>query len=116
MTDLEQQILNEAKAGIAESIKKELTGYNKPLSTLTSKVLEEYEPQLRSIFKKSMDKIINDPSFEKEIHSALNHKVAKVLVSQLEGSVDKAVNAIKNDPMMKSRMILAIERIIEEPQ
>lgn len=113
---LEEQILSQAKSAVSKSINKELTGYNKPLTNLTEKVIDKHKDELFGIFDRAFSKVISNESFEKEVHSAFNHKIARVLVSQLEGSVDKAVNAIKNNPKMKARMILAIEEIIESPK
>ena len=38
---MEKEILQTAKAAISEAIVKELTGYNKPLSKLTERVIED---------------------------------------------------------------------------
>ena len=41
------------------------------------------------------------------------NKLAEMLVGQMSGHVEKAVNRVRQDPTLKAKMILAIEDIIE---
>lgn len=114
MSDLENQILNQVKVSIAKSIDSELTGYNKPLSKLTEKVIEKNSDELRKTIEESFLSVIRSDEFKDTILEEFKHKVSKILVSQLVGHVDQAVSKIKQDPTVKAKMIVAINNIINE--
>jgi hypothetical protein len=48
------------------------------------------------------------------VQEEFQRKVEKNLVGKLEGSVEKAADALRQNPAMKSRMILAVENIVNE--
>jgi hypothetical protein len=56
----------------------------------------------------------NDKQFEKAVKEEFQHRVAKSLVGKLEGTVDKAVDAIRQNQTLRAEMILAIEKIIKK--
>ena len=62
----------------------------------------------------AMGEAIKDNNFKESIKSAFYHKVSRGLIEGLTGSVDKAINAFKQDPTIKAKMVLAIETIINE--
>ena len=113
MTDLEKQILQTAQTSVNAAIKEGLTGYNSPLTKMVHKVVEEHDSQLHSVMKEAFGSVIETKDFKSACVSAFQHKLAKTMVSKLEGSVEKAVNSIRQDPTLRAKMILAIERIIE---
>lgn len=113
MTDLEKQILGQVQGSIAKAIDSELVGYNKPLNKLAEKVVEENFDEVYDIMNKAFKAVVRTEEFEKTILQEFEHKVAKMLVGQMSGHVEKAVNRVKQDPTLKAKMILAIESIIE---
>lgn len=114
MTDLEKKILTSANAALGEAIESELVGYNKPLSQLANQVINEHSSSVKQIMSKAFNSVVKTPEFEKSVHNEFNRKVAKLLVAQLSGEVEKAVNAVRQDPTLKARMILAIEEIVNK--
>lgn len=112
--ELEKQILNGVNDAIKISIVDSLSGYNSPLRKLSDKVVQENEEKIHLIMNKAFKFVISTDSFKKTILEEFQHKVAKMLVSNLSGQVEKSVNIIKQDPTLKAKMILAIENIIEE--
>jgi len=113
MTELEQGILEAAKQGVSSAVKQELVGYGKPLTKVVESVVAENVGRLRDICREAISSAINSDDFKQAVLGAFNHKLAKVMVGQLEGGIEKAANALKNDPSMKARMVLAIETIID---
>lgn len=111
---LEQQIINAVKESLAEVIKSKLGGYNTPLDALIKGVFEDEKDELIDILKSVFKEVIGSDEFKITIKEEFQRKVAKNLVGVLEGQVSKAVEILKQDPIMKSRMILAIENIITE--
>lgn len=112
--NLEQQVLDSIKEGLAEIIKTKLGGYKSPLDDVISKVFESEQAPLIAVLREVFQEVIGTQEFKQTIKEEFQRKVAKNLVGMLEGQVSKASNALKQDPTMKSRMILAIENIINE--
>ena len=113
MTDLERQILGQVQGSIAKAIYSELVGYNKPLNKLAEKVVNDNYDEVYEIMNKAFKTVVRTEAFEATILAEFERKVAKLLVGQISGHVEKAVNRIKRDPRLKAKMILAIEDIIE---
>jgi hypothetical protein len=113
MKDLEKEILDKVKDSIAEAISSSLVGYNSPLSILSKKVIDDNFDDIYGIMNKAFKSVIRTEEFEKTILQEFEHKVAKMLVGQMSGHVEKAVNNIRQDPRLKAKMILAIENIID---
>ena len=78
---MEQRILEQVNSSIAEAIKSELVGYNKPLSTLTAKVIDHNSDKLFSLIDNEFSTLLDSEGFKSALKSALNSKLAKVLVS-----------------------------------
>ena len=112
MSDLEKQILNISKNAIADAIQNELVGYNKPLSKMANEVVLENKQEVKSIMDESFKSVIRSAGFDTMVKEEFNRKIAKLLVGQLSGEVEKAVNTFRQDPTLKAKMILAIEKII----
>jgi len=114
MNNLEKDILRIAKESVSKAIETDLTKYDGPLNRLCNEVVHKYESDLKKIFDESFSSVIKTDQFKVAVRDAFNHKLAKILVSKLEGSVEKAVSMLRNDPTIKAQMILAIQKIVGE--
>jgi hypothetical protein len=112
--NLEQEILRTAQGAINESVKAVLTGYSSPLSKLITSVVEAHSPKLRVIINDSFESVINMEEFKASIVSAFSHKVSRSIISNNEGLFDKVSNELKADPVFKSKMTLAVAKVVEE--
>ena len=79
-------------------------------------VIEQRRPEFESLMNRCLDKVFADKKFQDIIVDEFRHKVAKNLVGKLEGAIEKNVNKFRQDPVMNSKMIIAIEKIISENQ
>lgn len=113
MTDLEKRIAQQVKTSLDKVIVSNLTGYNNPMGEMVKEVFKEERENVSSIMKNVLNEVISAPEFKETIKQEFNRKVAKFLVGQLEGQVKKATERLKQDPTFKSRMILAVENIVE---
>ena len=109
MTDLEKAVLNDAQKAIGEAIKTNLTGYNSSFQKMVNQVIEEHTGELKEIVENNFTKVIDSKEFDEAVRHAFEHKLAKILVSKLEGGVEKAVATLRSDPTIRAKMILAIE-------
>jgi len=109
---LEQQIIDQLKKCIPEAISSELVGYNKPLSKLTSSVIEANEGELFELINGEFSNLIGGSEFREVLKSELNNKLAKILIQRMSGELEKQVNALKQNPETRAKITLAISEIV----
>lgn len=112
--DLEQQILQSAKKGLADAFNKELVGYNKPLSILTQKVIEKNKDAIFSLINDEVANLIGGTEFRKALKDELNRKLARTLIDRMGGELESRVNELKQNPETRAKITLAISSIIRE--
>lgn len=88
--------------------------YSSPARAVIDKVMAEVAPEFEVVIKEVLETIAKDKDFKDALHHEFKHKVAKMLVGDLTGSVEKAVNVFRQDQTLKAKMILAVEKMIEE--
>ena len=111
---LEQDILKTCQSSIAASIKSVLEGYSSPLNKLIVSVIDSHSIELKEIVDSSFKKVIRTEEFKASIVSAFSHKIARSIISNNDGLFDKVNNELKQDPVFKSKITLAISNIVEE--
>ena len=87
-------------------------GYDSPLKKIAAEVINENAQTIKQEFSNALQDCFADKEFMSIVRQEFKHKVAKNLVGKLEGEVEKAVAVLRQDPTMRSKMILAIERIV----
>lgn len=112
--NLEADILQACQTSINDSIKSCLTGYDSPLSKLILSVVEENTGELRKIISDSFTQVIRTEDFKKSILDAFSHKVARNIISNNDSLFDKVGNDLKQDPIFKAKMALAVSNVVEE--
>jgi hypothetical protein len=113
MTDLEKVIVSQVKKSIGEVIVSSLGHYDSPLKKLVGDVFEEQRDEVSSIVKSVMSEVLAGSEFRATLKEEFRRKISKFLVGTMEGQVKKAVDILKQDPTFKSRMILAMDGIVE---
>ena len=111
----ENEILQIAKQAIEDQIVARFaSGYNSPLQKMIDECMSAHDHELRTLINCSLDGLFSSKEFTKTISEEFTRKVAKSLVGKLEGTVERAVDKLKQDPTLKARMIIAIENIIND--
>ena len=110
---LEKQVLEQTRKAVGESIVKELVGYNKPLTKIVDTVIENNKSTLTELVNSLFVSSINSTDLKETIKKEFDHKLARTIVSQLQGSIDKASSEIKANPTTKAKMVLAIENVLD---
>ena len=64
----------------------------------------------------ALKSVIEKPDFKAALIEEFNRKVAKTLLSGLEGLVEKSANSFKQDPTIRAKMVMAIQGIIENKE
>lgn len=79
-------------------------------------VIEERGDELRQLLGDCLDSVLANPDFRTAIIDEFKHKAAKTMVAKMDGAIEKSVNKFRQDPALNAKMILAIEKIINEEQ
>lgn len=111
---MEKQILAQVEKAMGEAITKELVGYNKPLSKLTERVIEENSGELFGLINEEFAGLLNGDGFKDALREALHQKLAKTLIARMGGALEKQVNELKQNPQTRAKITLAISQIVEE--
>lgn len=113
MSELEKQIVKEIKESLSKVIVTNLTTYNNPMNKLINDIFQSERDNVSLIMKSVLSEIVSSPEFRETIKEEFNRKVAKFLVGSMEGQVKRATEVLKQDPTFKSRMILAVQSIVD---
>lgn len=108
----------EVKNIIADALKEKLLSainYGE-MHKLVDEVLSERKSEFDSLLNEIIDSFLKDTNIRKAMVEEFRHKVAKTMVSKMDGAVEKNISKFRQDPTTNARMILAIENIISEPQ
>jgi hypothetical protein len=111
---VEAEVLREVKKAISESIRTSLTSYNSPMIKLVTSVVDNHGQELKAIMDEAMVATINAEDFKVMVREAFTHKIAKLMVEKMDGATEKRINELRSDPVMKAKMIMAIETIVKD--
>jgi len=109
---IEIRVADLVTQGIAEAVKTKLGGYNGPLDKLVADIVTSREPQIRKVIEEAVDTALTG-DFKIEIQSAVAHKLARVLVSKMEGEIEKRVTELRASPEVRAKITLAVSKVIE---
>jgi hypothetical protein len=102
------------RQSISKAILEQLSGYSSPLKPYINEVVEEQADELRKQLRKILSGVLTDPQFAKILKDVFRYKVAKNLVGELTGIIDKAVNLFRQAPTLCAKLVTAIEEFIDE--
>jgi hypothetical protein len=83
---------------------------------LVDDVLVERKQEFDGLLNDMFDAFFKDADVKSALLDEFKHKVAKTMVSKLDGAVEKSIAKYRQDPTTNARMILAIEKIIVEAE
>jgi len=110
---MEQQILNQVSQSIGKAIETSLSGYNNPLQKLCEEVISKHKADLFAVIDAEVCQLKDSPEFRAAIKDAMNHKLARVMVSKMEGEIEKQVNDLRARPEVRAQIILAVKNIVD---
>lgn len=84
------------------------------IDDIVKRVVSQNSDAIEEKYSKILKKVLTSDGFEKAITEEFRHKVAKNMVAKLEGQVEQAVNVIRQDQTLRAKMVVAIEKIIED--
>lgn len=115
MKSLEEQIIAAVTQGVGQAINWRIQSpYGEsPLNKLIDQVVIERLPKIRSLIEEVVDGAIT-ADFRNEIKDACTHKLARVLVSKMEGEFEKRATELRGSPEFRAKVTLAIDNVIKE--
>ena len=110
----EEEIKEVVIAGLREKIATRYT--YEAVDRIVGDVMEEEssKDKLKQFIRECLSFVKGDKAFEKMVKEEFQHKVAKSMIGKLEGTVERAVDAIRQDQTLRAEMILAIEKIVKK--
>jgi len=111
---LENEIQLAVQSSIKTAIESALTGYNSPLQKYAVNVVQKYQSSIEAIFDGVVSEAIATDEFKQRVRDVLISKIAKSMVSGVDGSVDKTINLMKQDAVFRSRLTLAVNGLVDE--
>lgn len=100
--------------GVRDAVKTKLGGYGTPLDKIINDVISQRQSVIAQKMTAALDTVIAGDEFATALQYEFRHKVAKTLVSKMEGAVEKAANEVRNNPVLKAQLIQAFNMIIRE--
>lgn len=112
--DADKLLENALRDGAREAIKSRLTqSYQNPFDATIAAVFAKNEAVIRGLLSDCLASCFNDPAFREQIAASVRATLAKTLVSRFGGELEKAVNALKSDPVTRAKIVTAIDEIVK---
>jgi hypothetical protein len=113
----EKEVMDSIRNCVHDAVKKHISDYSSPLKSMVFECVKDHEEDFRKLVSESLDSVFLDESFRESAKQAIRHKVARELSTQFgEGVFKKHIQALKGDPTIRARAVLAIEGIIESAE
>lgn len=112
--NLETSILSTVQSSFGEAISKSLLGYDSPLLKLIKEVVDDNSTELKAMISESFTNVIHTDEFKKSVTDAFIHKIGRILIDKSSGLLEKTVNDLRQDAVMKSRLSLAVDGVISD--
>jgi Fe2+ transport system protein B len=112
--NLEREVSNAVQASISKAFTDALGGYNSPLQKYALNVVAKYQSSIEGVFDEVVKEAIKTDEFKLRVREVLLHKIAKTMISGIDGSVDKTINQMKQDSVFRSRLTLSVNALVDE--
>lgn len=111
--NFELEVQDAVKKSIREAIEKSLSGYSSPLEKLIKSEVDKCQGSISMLINESIMHCMQ-LDIREQIREALSHKLARLLVTKMEGELEKKVNDLRSSPETRARIVLAIDNAIKE--
>jgi hypothetical protein len=112
--EIEDIVSKELKFALGEVIKNRLGSYGSPLSKFLDEVVSEKSSIIKQLLREAIDESMSQEVFRTEIKQAFAHQLARSLMSEFKGEIEKQANSLRQQADFRARVVLAIEKIVSE--
>jgi hypothetical protein len=112
--EIEKLIANEVNDALVKVLKERLSSYGSPLQKMVDDVVVQNQSEIKELLKEGIKEAVTQEEFRKEIKSAFAHSLARSLMNEFKGEIEKQSNEMRRQPDFRARVVMAIEKIINE--
>ena len=113
-TTLNNALLVQCERTLDKAITEALTSYNSPLMCAVKDALSDQSETLKSIASDAVNDLINSDEFAVTMKREMKTKLARVLISQYGGEIEKTVGKLKSDPTTRAKITIAIDGVMND--
>jgi hypothetical protein len=111
---MNSELLGQCEKAINKCIVDSMGAYNSPLHAAVKDALSDHQTQLHSMASESVSELVNSSEFKVLMQTEIKRKLAKVLISQYGGEIEKTVAKLKQDPTSRAKMTVAIDTVMSD--
>jgi len=112
--DLNSALLSQSEKSLYQCITSALTSYDSPLMKAIKDSLGAQSEVLKQLANDAVGELVNSDEFAQVMKSEMKTKLARVLISQYGGEIEKAVGKLKSDPITRAKITLAIDSVMDD--
>ena len=109
----DEMMIGKIGDAVEKAIMECMTGYKSPIPALIASSLEPHSAKNKQITDEAISDLVYAPLFKKELVTAIRSKLAKLLISKMEGAIEKQVQKLRADPATRAKITVAIDSVIE---
>ena len=110
---MKQELIEQCKQTIDKALHEALTSYSSPLVSAVKDALFDESEKLKQISQAAVSDLLNSEEFALIMKEEMKRKLARVLISQFGGELEKSVNKLKSDPTTRAKITLAIDGVVD---
>ena len=111
---MKAELLSQCEKAIDKCIVDSLSSYNSPLKNAVNAAMEESSEHMKKLATNAVNELIYTEEFQQQMNSAIKQKLARVLISQFGGEVEKTISKLKSDPTTRAKITLAVDQMMED--
>jgi hypothetical protein len=111
---MKTELLAQCEKAIDKSITDALGSYSSPLAEAVRSALSEHKEKLHDLASESVTELVNSDDFKQTMKLEMKRKLAKVLISQYGGEIEKTVGQLKANPTSRAKITMAIDSVMDD--
>lgn len=111
---MKTELLAQCEKAIDKSITDALGSYSSPLMEAVRSALSEHKEKLHDLASESVSELVNSDDFKQTMKLEMKRKLAKVLISQYGGEIEKTVGQLKANPTSRAKITMAIDSVMTD--
>lgn len=111
---LEHSVVTTVQHAIKGSIEKSLSGYDSPLNKYLKEAVDSNSDTIKELFNSVVTEGFSSEEFRESCKTHILNKIARNVISGLDGSVDKVVIQMKQDSIFRSKLTLMVNTLVSE--
>lgn len=111
---MKAELLGQCEKAISKCIVDSMGAYNSPLHSAVKDALSEHQSKLQIMASESVSDLVGSSEFKLLMQTEIKRKLAKALISQYGGEIEKTVAKLKQDPTSRAKMTVAIDAVMDD--